>query len=145
MRVKTSAPIVWFVFIVFGFLGACSIPNLEADACIEARPFVREFYSYHFAHEMALTPEGLKERERFLTSEHYEQLRAAEPAGDPFTVGKGELPRAFRPGRCEIRTDGRAAFHVLLFWKDDERTEQHRITTLLKNVDDKWLVDEIEN
>ncbi len=124
---------------------ACSIPTLEVAECIEARTAVREFYSFHFANDMSINPEGLEARDRFLTPGFVEKLKAEGVEGDPFTVGSGDPPRAFRPGRCQLLPDGRTAFDILVFWKDDESTKQQRITAVLKNFDNKWLIDEIEN
>jgi hypothetical protein len=145
MRIKLGVIFKGIGLIICAALWGCSVPMLEPEVCTEARPFVREFYSFHFANEMEFSSEVLEERERFLSRRFFEQLKEGSPIGDPFTVGEGELPRAFRPGRCELRADGSVAFHILLFWKDDERTEQRQIIALLKRSDDRWLIDNVEN
>lgn len=137
-----SLTIVW-LFLVMS--AACSIPNLETAECIEARPAVREFYSFHFGNEMEFSPESLRLRERFLTPELIKKLSEPGISGDPFTIGEGELPRAFRAGRCEAAGDERVTFDILMFWKDDERSEQKNVEVELKKTGDRWLIDDIKN
>ena len=122
---------------------ACSIPNLESPACTESKISIREFYSYHFGNEMKFSAESLKKRERFLSPEFAAAVAGSEEGTDPFTTGTDDIPKAFRVGECREISPERTESNVLLFWRDDYRTEQReiRIETIDKN--DTWLVNKI--
>ncbi|HEY8559829.1 MAG TPA: hypothetical protein VIL74_05455 [Pyrinomonadaceae bacterium] len=131
---------------VFCLLSACgSVPNLEAPECTAARGVVKEFYSYHFGNEMKFSPENLKQREKFLTPEYYESLQRARGEADVFTTNNTDYPKAFRVGKCEIVDPAKTNVQVLLFWKDDARTEQREITAEVVREGDKWLVNKVLN
>ncbi|HVF46087.1 MAG TPA: hypothetical protein VNA17_00825 [Pyrinomonadaceae bacterium] len=124
--------------------GACSVPNLESPACTEARTFARQFYSFHFANDMAPSPEGLRARERFLTPEYYNELVEAlneRSVIDPFT-GSHPPPTAFRIGKCESKAD-KAVFEVQLFWRTDEISTQKEVDISLVKAGDRWLVSQV--
>lgn len=130
---------------VFGFIGflafaGCSIPNLESTQCSEARTALREFYSFHFGNDMRFNAENLRLRKHFLTNELYTELENAPAGGDPFTTGDEDYPRAFRVGKCTIGRNGNPSFEVLLFWKDDQRSEQRSIWVEMQQHDGSWLV-----
>lgn len=123
--------------------GSCSIPNLETAECIEARSVVREFYSYHFGHEMTTTAANLAARKQFLTPRLFDETMAKLSDADVFTTGTTDIPRAFKPGNCVTTDDGRAVFDVLLFWRDDSRTEQRKVIVETVRQEDKWLIDRV--
>lgn len=123
---------------------ACSIPNLEPAACAGARPFVREFYSFHFGNEMAFSSENLKLRERFLSPDLFRKVVNSPWGLDPFTTGTDNFPRAFRVGGCTELARDRPEFQVLLFWRDETSTEQKTISVEAVKSDDKWLIDRID-
>lgn len=130
----------------FGWLG-CSVPNLEHPECDQARDVVREFYSYHFGHNLGFTEDDLNARGDYLTPEFLvsirDQPRDVPPGVDPFTRTE-DAPKAFRAGECKVLEPGkRTRFEVLLFWKDDVRSEQRPITVELENRDGKWLIDRV--
>jgi len=129
------------LLIVYCLLPACSIPNLEPTPCIEARTPVREFYSFHFGNEMRFSPESLKEREKFLTAGFTQKLASWQSSGDPFTTGNDDLPKAFRVGSCKEIAPDKTEFQVLLFWRDDTRSEQREIKVTSVKQNDRWLVD----
>jgi len=133
-----------FLFITFCFyLSSCGVPNLESPGCAEARTAVREFYSFHFGNDMRFSHENLKQRERFLTPE-FTNFLMDEPEGmDPFTTNSADLPKAFRVGECKEMSPDRAEFQVLLFWRDDTRTEQREILVPAARSGGKWLIDRI--
>jgi len=132
------------LFSVFCFL-SCSIPNLEKPECTAARQTVREFYSFHFGGDMKLSKENLQKRERFLTDELKQNLAAqAESAKDYFTT-TDDYPKAFRVGECEVLDDNKTVFQIVLFWKDDTRSEQREIKVETVKQNDKWLIDKVEN
>ncbi|MGD9587536.1 MAG: hypothetical protein AB7Q37_09995 [Pyrinomonadaceae bacterium] len=121
----------------------CSVPNLDPPLCSEARTPVREFYSLHFGNEMAVSPDVLALRRQFITDGLFERAAAAEPGTDPFTSGSADLPKAFRVGECRVLGPERTGFDVLLFWKDDVRSEQRTISIEAVRVNGRWLVDKI--
>lgn len=126
-------------------LSGCGVPNLEPPECSAARTAVREFYSFHFGNEMLFSPEGLKQRERFLSPALIEQIGKAPEGTDPFTTGDADLPKAFRAGECRVLTPDRTQFDLLIFWKDDVRTEQRTLKVEAVKTENGWLVDKIES
>ena len=124
-------------------ISSCGVPNLEPTACTEARTAVREFYSFHFGNDMKFSPDNLKLRERFLTPELSKQIASAQDGVDPFTTGTNDLPKAFRVGECNEISPERTEFQVLLFWRDDTRSEQREIKVESVKQSEKWLVDKI--
>ncbi len=131
------------VILVFS---ACSIPNLEPQSCIDSRIAVREFYSFHFGNNQAFAGEDLDKRKEYLTPAFFESLnyqpRDFLPGTDPFTRTE-EQPKAFRVGSCIELSPERTAFQVLLFWKDDVRSEQRQINVEVVKAGDKWLIDRV--
>ncbi|QYO66617.1 hypothetical protein [Leptolyngbya sp. 7M] len=144
IRNRSFNTIVVFMTALMPIL-SCSIPSLEQPACNDARPLIREFYSFHFGNEMEITPEGIRQRERFL-SPQMKTLAAQAPEGsDPFTVGSGSLPRAFRVGSCRQTSESRVEFDVLFFWKEEATTEQRPIKVELIKEDGQWFVERVNN
>ena len=122
---------------------ACSIPNFESASCIESRGSLREFYSFHFGNNMAFTREDLKVRERFLTPEFAGTLSASREGADPLTSGTEDIPKAFRVGDCREISPERTVFDVVLYWKDDTRSEERKINVEMSKRGGAWLVDGI--
>jgi hypothetical protein len=129
----------------FCSLSCGSVPNLEAPECAASRGVVKELYSYHFGNEMRFSPENLKQREKFLTPGLYQYLQGAPSDGDVFTSGDTDFPKAFRIGKCEVAAPDRTNIEVLLFWRDDTRSEQRAINVEVVKQNDKWLVNKIIN
>ena len=127
------------------FAAGCSVPKLEAAECSASRPALREFYSAHFGGDMLFSKERLEEKRRFLSERFYQSLTAATGDADPFTSVTADVPRAFRIGNCEKSAEGRTTFEVLLFWRDDARTEQRAIRVELERSGDSWLIDKVNN
>lgn len=137
---------IFLLLTVFGLLSGCSVPNLEAPECTESRQAVKEFYSFHFGGEMRRTPENLKLREKFLTPEYYRLLTQQRGEGDSFTTGgDADFPKTFRIGKCEVETADRTNVEVVLFWKDDARSEQREIRAAVVKENGKWLIGNIYN
>lgn len=141
-RLRVSVPLWLIFFPLFASLG-CSVPNLETPACVESRDIVREFYSFHFGNGLAFSPESLKQRERFLTLGLSSRLATQPEGADPFTTGTTDFPKAFRVGECTELSEGQTAFQVLLFWRDDNRTEQKTIHVQALESADKWLINNV--
>ncbi|MDQ3750369.1 MAG: YbjP/YqhG family protein [Acidobacteriota bacterium] len=134
-----------FTFYFLLFTSACSIPNLEKPECTEARQTVREFYSFHFGNDMKFSKDNLQKRERFLTDKLKQNLAAqAESSKDYFTA-TDDYPKAFRVGDCSVAGENKVVFQVVLFWKDDTRSEQREIRVETVKQNDKWLIDKAEN
>lgn len=129
---------------VVSCLAGCSIPNLEDPACTEARTAIREFYSFHFGNDMRFSPENLNKRERFLTAALFREVADEQEGIDPFTTGTSEFPKAFRVGECREIAPDKAEFQVVLFWRDDVRSEQREIKAVAVEQNDKWLLDTVE-
>ncbi len=121
----------------------CGAPTLETPECREARPTIREFYSYHFANEMLFTKESLQARDRFLTSDFRKDLETSPDGVDVFTTGSDDIPRAFREGKCTTISSDHTTFEVLIFWRDDTRTEQRQINVEAKKTATGWRIDRV--
>ncbi len=126
-------------------LSCGSVPNLEAPECTESRGSVKDLYSFHFGNEMRFSPENLKLREKFLTPEFFRSLQNLQTESDVLTTGNTDYPKAFRVGACQVVEPTKTNFEVLLFWKDDKRTEQKAISVEVVKQGDKWLVNKILN
>ena len=131
----------------FCFQG-CSVPNLEEADCIAPRDVVREFYSFHFGHDMRPTEENLRSRTKFLTGDLGGRLVAAAvgaPAsGKDYFTNAEDLPKAFRVADCKVVEPGkRVEFKVILFWRDDATTEQKHVFATVKKGDVGWLIDSV--
>lgn len=133
-----SVPL-WLVLLLTG----CSVPNLEPPACNESRTAVREFYSFHFGNDMNFSQETLKQREKFLTPELLKHLELLQENADPFTTGTNDFPKAFRVGECKEISSDRTQFQLLLFWRDDTRSEQREIMIEAAKQNEKWMIDKI--
>lgn len=121
----------------------CSIPNMESPECADAREAVRSFYSFHYANDIAMSPENLKLREKYLTPELYQMLMTEKPAQDYFTNSDTPL-KAFKPAACKIDDPNTAEIGVHLFWKpNDETTIQKEITVEAIKRDEKWLINKV--
>jgi hypothetical protein len=126
-------------------LSCGSIPNFEPPECTESGGVVKEFYSYHFGNEMKFSPENLKPREKFLTAEFVNSLRKLQTENDVFTTNSTDLPKAFRVGKCEVVSADKTVFEVVLFWRDDVRSEQKIIKAEAVKQGDKWLINKVFN
>lgn len=123
----------------------CSMPNLAEPECTASRGVVKEFYSYHFGNEMRFSQENLKPREKFLTPEFVKSLQVLQTENDPFTTNNTDFPKAFRIGKCEVAAPDKTIFEVVLFWRDDTRSEQKIIKAEVIKQNEKWLINKILN
>lgn len=134
-----------FCILYFAFCVSCRIPNLESPECAAARNAVREFYSFHFGNDLKPSTENLRLREKFLTPELKRQLeRKGEGATDYFTQSD-DYPKAFRVGGCEAENENKAVIEVLLFWKDERRSEQKAVRVEAAKENGVWLVNKVQN
>ena len=149
IRLRYQLSAVCLLLLAECLLLSCSVPNLEEPDCGEARGIVREFYSYHFGNNLGFSEEELNARGHYLTPEFRKSLGAAPqdlpPGIDPFTRA-ADPPKAFRVGECKVVEAGRrTSFEVLLFWRDDVRSEQRSITVEADRRADRWLIDRVSN
>ncbi len=141
----------WWKIIVFCFLfsvfclPSCSIPNLEKPECTEARAVVREFYSYHFGNDMKFSKENLLTRAKFLTDDLKQNLAGQTDGKKDYFTATDDYPKAFRIGGCEATSGEKALFEVVLFWRDDTRSEQREIKVETIKQNEKWLINKVEN
>jgi hypothetical protein len=136
-----------FCLLPFAFcLASCgSIPNLEPPECTDSRLVVKQFYSYHFGNEMKFSQENLKQREKFLTPELFKSLQSVQTENDIFTTNSLDFPKAFRVGGCKVIEPMKTNMEVLLFWKDNTRSEQKAINVEVIKQGDKWLISKFLN
>ena len=122
---------------------SCGIPTIESQNCLDARAAVREFYSYHFDGEMALSDKHLDKLQKYMTAESYEDLRGKPSENDVFTTNTNNYPKAFRVGSCKEDSPDNATLSVLLFWHKDDQNTQQEITVEARKVNDKWLFSKV--
>jgi hypothetical protein len=139
-KVQSSRLFLFFAFL----LCSCSIPNLEKPECTEARNAVREFYSFHIGNDIKPSAENLKLREKFLSRKLFETLSASNETAKDYFTGTDDYPRAFRVGSCEVVSPERTVLGVLLFWRDDTRSEQREVKVEAVKENEKWLIDKVE-
>jgi len=135
-----------FWVLPFVFLTGCvtgSMPNLEKPECEASRSVVKQFYSFHFGNEMKFSLENLKPREKFLTPEYTRSLQTLQTENDVFTTNSADLPRAFKLGACQVIEASQTKVEVLLFWRDENSTQQKSITAEVFKQGDKWLINKI--
>ncbi len=142
---QLSVFLPYCLLLIAYYSSSCSVPNLEAPECTESRGTVKEFYSFHFAKDMKLTPENLKLREKFLTPELTRSLENLQTENDVFTTNSTDYPKAFRTAGCEVISPDRTVFEIVLFWRTDERSEQKEIKVETVRQDGKWLVNKVIN
>lgn len=127
-------------------LAACRVPNLEKPECTEARDAVKHFYSFHFGNDMHPSPESLKARETYLTSDLIANLRTtASGSNMDYFTATDNYPKAFRIGSCSADPNSKVTFQVLLFWRDDNKTEQKEVKVEAIKTDSKWLINKVFN
>lgn len=143
-RARRYKALLVFVILTGIWTAGCGTPILEPPECLAARTPVREFYSVHFGNDMAFSAESLRLRERFLSRELVNRLQGSAEGTDPFTTGDTDHPKAFRAGECRVLGPNRVRFDIVLFWKDDVRSEQRKIGVEVVKNENEWLIDKIE-
>jgi hypothetical protein len=145
-KFKIQNWLIAFCVLHFALAISCKVPNLEAPECAGARAEVREFYSNHFGGDMKFTSENLKAREKYLAPDLARLLQKFVTDSDPFTLSApGDVPKAFRVGGCKILAADETEVQVLLFWKDDNRSEQREINVAVVKQNGNWLIMNIFN
>lgn len=138
---------------VFCFVILAALVAFSADANKTPLPeeVATEFYKYHFSHDMAFVPDEVTKRAEWLTPDLLKACKAyfAIPEdpdevpdidGDPFT-GSQEYPDEFKTGAAKI-IDNVARVPLTFTWKEDHHSTQG--VAVLKNVNGKWLIDDVQ-
>jgi len=110
---------------------------------------VQDFYRFHFAHNMAFTPDAVKARSAWLSPRLLEICTAhfASPSapdevpiinGDPFTNSQ-EYPNSFQVGTPSL-SNSTALVPVSFQWPDG-RKRSLSVALVMQNR--KWLIDNI--
>ena len=134
---------ILFCLLLFAFCSLdCSLPVLESPECSDSREAVRQFYSFHYANDIAPTADNLKAREKYLTPELYQTLLGEKLAKDYFTLSETP-PKAFRVAACTMADANKTKLGVHLFWKDETKTTQNEIEVEAVKQGDKWLVNKV--
>ena len=92
---------------------------------------------------MKFGADTLKLREKYLTLEFTGRIRGSAENSDPFTSGSDDIPKAFRVGECQELSPEKTLISVLIFWRDDTRTEQREIKVEAVDKNDSWLLNNI--
>jgi hypothetical protein len=132
-----------FCILYFAFCISCSVPNLEKPECAAARQTIKEFYSFHFGDELKPSKENLQERARFLSNELNRELAAQTETATDYFTRTDDYPKAFRIGECKVADENKAVFQVVLFWRDDTRTEQREVKVEAVRQQGNWLINRI--
>ncbi len=131
-----------FLSCVFCLL-SCSVPNLENPVCNDSRQAVKEFYSLHFGSDMKPSDENLELREKFLTDELKQELLNQRDGAKDYFTATDDYPKAFRVGSCAVENENKTVFQVVLFWRDDTRSQQREIKVETIKQNHKWLINKI--
>lgn len=126
-------------------IGACSIPSLEKPQCTAARDTVKRFYSFHFGNDMHPSPENIKAREQFLTSDLVKALSASSETSKDYFTATENYPKAFRVGSCISDSDDKATLQVLLLWRDETKSEQKEVHVETVKMGGAWLINKVSN
>ena len=115
----------------------CSVPNLDPPECADSRDNVKEFYSWYVATDAQQRSKSSEMFEKFVAAEYRSQTSSSV---DPYVL-TSDFPKAFRVGECRVvEPRKRTQFDVLLFWKDDVRSEQRSIKVDTENIGGRWLI-----
>ncbi|MGQ0542721.1 MAG: hypothetical protein ACT4O9_12840 [Blastocatellia bacterium] len=92
---------------------------------------------------MKFSIDNLAQRKKFLSDNLFASLNSESEGVDPFTTGTSDIPKAFRVGECKSISNDKTEFQVLLFWRDDTRSEQKKIKVEAVRQAGKWVIDSI--
>jgi hypothetical protein len=92
---------------------------------------------------MRMTPENLKGRQQFLTTELFNSLSAAGESDTDYFTATDKYPKAFRVGSCTSDADDKAVLQVVLLWRTDTENDQKEVKVEALKTGDKWLVNKV--
>jgi hypothetical protein len=87
--------------------------------------------------------ENLERREKFLTADLTRQLKQQTGEAKDYFTQTDDYPKAFRVGACEVVSPEKTVFNVLLFWRDDARSEQREVKVETIKQNGVWLINKI--
>ena len=93
---------------------------------------------------MKFSLENLQKREKFLTDELKQNLAAQTESAKDYFTETDDYPKAFRVGDCNVTNENKTVFQVVLFWKDDTRSEQREIKVEAVKQNNIWLINKVE-
>jgi len=136
---------------IFVTILLCSVALFAATPVAQKPEDVAgEFYKFHFAHDMAFTPQAVQQRSQWLTPELMDLCKkyfampedpdeAPDIEGDVFT-GSQEYPDTYKVGAAAV-SGSTAQVAMTFIWKDHHTTKG---TVVMKKVNDKWLIDDVQ-
>lgn len=129
-------------------VASCSIPNLESPQCTDATLAVKQFYSFHFGNDMAPSPENLKAREKYLTTDLYKSLSAGSDGKTDYFTKSDAYPKTFKMATCNSGDPQHATVEVQTYWQEErgstKNTTQREVTVAtVKTNDGRWLIDNV--
>jgi hypothetical protein len=92
---------------------------------------------------MKPSDENLELREKFLTDELKQELLNQRDGAKDYFTATDDYPKAFRVGSCAVENENKTVFQVVLFWRDDTRSQQREIKVETIKQNDKWLINKI--
>ena len=131
---------VILLILILGLIGgACSVPTLESNSCLQAQESLKQLLSVHFDKGF----EGGKAYKEHRAEHITDRLKSeidSRPGFDYLTQ-TDDPPKAFRIGTCTEKGNDEVSLSVLLFWRDDNRSEQQEVNIDMKRIGGKWLAD----
>ncbi|MFT3745009.1 MAG: hypothetical protein QM785_12040 [Pyrinomonadaceae bacterium] len=106
---------------------------------------MKRFYSFHFGNDMTPSPESLKAREKFLTSELVKTLSASTEQKRDYFTATDDYPKAFRVGECTAESSDKVTLQVVLLWRNEARSEQKEVKAEAIKAADNWLINKVFN
>ena len=87
--------------------------------------------------------ENLQIREKFLSADLIRQLAVQTETAKDYYTATEDYPKAFRLGGCNTIEANKVVFQILMFWKDDVRSEEREIKVEVVKENGKWLINRI--
>lgn len=87
--------------------------------------------------------EKLENSKTFLTERLFEEIKSKDVTAKDYFTQTEDYPKAFRVGGCEAVSGEKTIFEVLLFWRDETRSEQKEIKVETVKENNKWLIDKV--
>lgn len=121
------------------------MPNLEKPECTESKEIIKQFYSNHFGGDLKPSQANLEKIRPALTANLFEVLKGKNETEFDYFTQTADYPKAFRVGGCEVNSENKTIFEILLFWKDENRSEQREIKVETVKENGNWLIDKVES
>ncbi len=93
---------------------------------------------------MKPTKENLQRRGKFLTDELKQNLAARTDDKTDYFTATDDYPKAFRVGGCAAAGENKTFLEVVLFWKNETRSEQREIKVETVRQSGGWLINRVE-